>query len=638
MKIRLLNVLWFIVSVSSVSTAQTGNVTGITINMEGTAMYYTAEKSGEHALYKATKDASGKWEAGVSEDSFNEHVKGYTVKTPFLTYDGQTLYFSANLPGSRGFDIFYSKKNGDSWTKPVAMSPVINTEKDEISPSLSAGNLTIYFTRNGLDNDCYNIYTSEVDISGWSTPQILPLPVNTGCEKYAYISPAGETLLFSTDRLSEKKKKKYNVFYSALIGKNIWTAPSPIDNTVKDYNEFTPAIDYQNNRIFITKGGIDSSIHYIHSYDAPVYKPYTVIKGIVKDETGKPVNAEITIRDAYTYVFYGKSESNPATGEYAIVLSNDGLYNVVYAMRNGSRQFETVNTANNTQGQTIVKDVVLIDKMTVNVTVRDAMSDKLIDADVEAYEKTKTAKVTRISEGEYRIVTPVFGNVDIELYKENYVKENILVKFGDYVNFPETHYSVGLKPDMRSGLINVKDISSNQGINANVEVKNLDIKDDDVAISVADTGKYEFNIRKDSKYSISVTLKNHFYYYAVWKSDASRIGQTLDIRPVPLNEINKIPMPNLLFPKGESTLSPEASGELACVAQTLKNNPEYTAIISLYHPDNEKELTVAQQCARSVISFMEANRISKTGYKIEIYPVNAAKIPDISFVINTQKQ
>jgi hypothetical protein len=32
-------------------------------------------------------------------------------------------------------------------------------------------------------------------------------------------------------------------------------------------------------------------------------------------------------------------------------------------------------------------------------------------------------------------------------------------------------------------------------------------------------------------------------------------------------------------------------GELACVAKVLKNNPEYTAVISLYHLNNEKELT-----------------------------------------------
>jgi hypothetical protein len=599
-------------------------------------MYYTAEKSGEYALYKSTGNGSGTWSLGVSENSFNEHIKGYVVKTPFLTYDEQTLYFSANLPGSRGFDIFYSQKNGNSWSKPVALSPVINTERDEISPSLSSDNLTIYFTRNGFDNDCYSIYTSEIDVSGWSVPQILPSPISAGCEKYVYISPTGETLLFSTDRLTEKKKKKYNIFHSTLISKNIWTPPSPIDNNTKEYNEFTPIIDYTNNKIFVTRGGLDSIVCSIQSYNATVSKPYTMLKGIVKDKNGKPVGAEITVKDVYISDLYGKSESNPITGEYTIVLPNNGLYDVNYAIKNGPQQFENINTINNSQGQVIRKDITLIDEVTIDITVQDAFSNQLINAEIQAYEKTKTAEVSKLDEGKYRVTTPIFESIDIELYKENYIKENIIIKFNDYMNLPAMFYSVKLKPDIRSGIINVKSISSEEGISADVMVKNLNNKNDEIHISYIDTGRYEFKIRKDSKYSISVTLKDHFYYYAVWKADASRIEQTLDVRPVPLKEVSKIPMSNLLFPDRESTLSPEAMGELDCVVNILKNNPEYMAIISLYHLNDEKELTVTQQCARSITTFMESNWIPKTGYKVEIVPADQVKIPDINFVINIQ--
>jgi outer membrane protein OmpA-like peptidoglycan-associated protein len=634
MKTHLLNVILFIVSIPFVLAAQTDNITGITINMDGTLMYYTAENSGEHALYKATKSESGTWNTGTNEESFNEHIKGYIIQTPFLSYDEQTLYFSANLPGSRGFDIYCSQKNGDSWSIPVILSPVINTEQDEISPSLSADNLTIYFTRNGLDRDCYNIYTSEIDISGWTVPKMLPAPISIGCEKHVHISPTGETLLYSTDRLSEKKKKKYNIFYSTLISKNIWTPPSPTGNMVKEYNEFTPAIDYNNNKIFVTKGEIDSYTYSIHSYDFPVFKPYTIVKGIVKDKNDNPVKAEITIRNAYTYEHHGKSSNDPVTGKYIVVLPNNGLYNISYAVKNGSQKFENINTTNNIQGQILVKDIVLITKMLIHITVQDALLDNLIDAEINAYEKTKTAKVSRHSTGKYSILTPVLEDVDIELYKENYIKENIYIKFSDYVEFPEIFHSIRLKPYMRSGTINVKNISSNQEINADIEVKNLNVEDDKVVISNPHTGKYEFHIRKDCKYSVSVTLKDHFYYYAVWKADASRVVQTLDVRLVPLNEINKIPMPNLLFPNEESTLSPEASGELACIAKVLKNNPEYKAIISLYYTDNEKERTVAQQRANSIITFMETSRIPKTGYKVELFPVEGKKIPDINFVTN----
>jgi hypothetical protein len=636
MKIHLLNALAPFMFIAFAAPAQTGNVTGVAINTEGTLMYYTVEKQGEHALYKAVKNASGKWDEGVSEDSFNEYIKGYVVKTPFLTCDEQTLYFSANPPGAKGFDIFYSRKNGDSWSKPASLSPVINTDRDEISPSLPAGNLTVFFARSD-ENGCYSIYSSETDVSGWTPPQMLPAPVNVGCENSVYISPAGETLLFSSDRLSEKKKKRYSVFHSALVSKNIWTAPVPVDKTpVKDYDEYTPAIDFRDSRIVFAKCVIDSSTCSIHSCEAPVYKPYTVVKGIVKDENGKPVRAEITVRDAYTSVLSGISNSNPANGQYILVLPNNNLFNVNYAVKNGARLFENINTVDSKPGQTIVKDIVLIDNVAVDVTVYDALSDKLIDAGVHAYEKTKTASVSRIGEGKYRVLAPAFGSLDIELYKENYVKENILVTFGDYATFPEMHCLARLKPDMRSGVVNVKDIVTNSNVNANIEVRNLDIDDEKVIVSVRDTGKYEFNIRKDCQYSISVTLKDHFYYYAVWKADASRIGQTLNVHLVPLNEINKIPMQNLLFNDNESTLSPEASGELACVAKALKNNPEYRAVISLYYlTGSENELVAAQYRARSVITFLETGMIPKTGYRVEVFPVDEVKIPDISFISNT---
>jgi hypothetical protein len=628
--------LAFILLVSHISVAQTG-ITGITFNIEGSLMYYTAEKSGEYALYKAIKQENGTWSAGEPDNSFNEHIKGYIVKTPFLAYDGQTLYFSSNLQGSKGFDIYFCKKTGDLWSKPVIFSAVINTDADEMSPSLSADNQTIYFTRKDPATDCFDVYVSETDASGWSVPKMLPVPINVGCENYVHISPTGETLLFSTDRLSDKKKKKYNVFYSILINKNMWSPPFPAENISKEYNELSPAVDYKSNKIFVAKAGIDSANYRIHSYDIllqAVSKPFTILTGIIKNGEGKPVSADIVIRNSYTNDIYGKSNSNPETGEYTVVLPNDGLYNINYSIKYSAQRFENVNTANNVRAQIIRKDIILIDKLLVNVTVQDALSNKFIDAEVQAYEKTKSAKVSKIEQGKYRIVAPVFENLDIELYRQNYVKENIIVNVSDYVEFTELNYTVKFKPELRSGEINVKDISSNTGLTAAVEVRNLDIKDDRVIVSSEEAGNYQFNIRKDCKYSISITLKDYLYYYTVWKADAGRIGQVLDVRPVPLKEMSKIPMPNLTFDEGSSILQPEASGELSCVIDVLKNNPDYTAVISLYQLNNEMGLVMTQQRARSIITFMDANRIPKSRYKVEIIVVEQIKLPDINFVLN----
>jgi hypothetical protein len=624
--------LLFVLLIVPLLAASQENITGIAINLEGTLMYYTAEKAGVHNLYASTKTQSGTWGEGISEDSFNEYIKGYVVKTPFLSYDGQTLYFSSNLPGAKGFDIFYSKKTGDSWTKPAPV-PIINTEQDEMSPALAANNQTIYFTRYSPENSCYSIYTSKTENSGWSFPQILPAPVNAGCENHVNISPTGDVLLFSSDRLTEKKKKKYTVFYTILIGNNLWSPPTPVDEVVKEANEFSPAFDNQNDDIYLVKGGIDSLIHKIHFYNTPKQitpKSYTTLTGTVKTEEGKTMGLNITITDNYTGSVYGQSSSNPLNGEYAIVIPNDGIYTVNYAKKNGPQKFEVINTIHNYQAQIIKKDVIVVDRLALEVNVQDALSNRFIDADVQVYEKTKSAKVSKLKTGQYHITTPVFEGVEVEIYKENYVKEILNIKFDDYVEFPEMQYHVKLKPDLRSGEINVSDLSFNKGLNADVSVKNLNIKDDVVHISSPDTGKYVFGIRKDCKYSISVTLKNHLYFYAVWDVDASRISQVLNVKPVPLNEINKIPMFNLVFRKDDSRLLPEALGELDCVADIIKNHPEYKAVIFLYQLEYETELW--QQRMRSIMDFMESNRIPKTQYKLEISLVDAEKLPDISFV------
>lgn len=612
------------------------NITGIAINLEGNIMYYTAVSGGEHKLYKATKTESGVWTAGSPENEFNMHTEGYIIKTPFLSYDGQTMYISANLPGSKGFDIYFSKKNGSKWGKPEPV-PVINTESDEMSPSLSADNSTIYFTRSNQDG-CYNVYAAKYDISGWAMPKILPAPITVGCENYATISPLGDFILFSSDRPSERRRKKYNAYYAVCIADNVWSPPVPTEEMLKEYDEYSPVFDSRNNEIYVSRGelGNEHAIFSMHSYTAPaqiINKPYSIVKGIVKNESDKPLSVTITIRNAYSNSVYSRINSDPATGEYIALLPNNGLYILNFYERRGSETFENINTENNIQAQVINKNIVLSENIKVNLEIQDALSNALIDADVKAYDKTRRAKVTNISKGIYEVTAPLLDGVEIEVYKDNYIKENINVNIGEYMKFPEMYYSLKLKPDLRSGQINVKDIVTSKGLNAKVEIKNLDINNDNVFISTPDTGTYKFNIRKENHYSISVTLKDHLYFYTIWSADASRISQVLDVRPVPLSEVNKIPMPYLTFNTNESSFLPEAEGELYCVTQVLKNNPEYTAVITLYHLDNEKELTLVQERAKAITIFLSSNFIPSYGYKIEYVKTDKVKNPDIHFVL-----
>src|SRR5690606_22302368 len=67
---------------------------------------------------------------------------------PFLTPDGRRLYFSSIRPidgrEKPDLDIFYVERTPRGWSEPVRLGPEVNSDLDELYPSLSADG-TLYF-------------------------------------------------------------------------------------------------------------------------------------------------------------------------------------------------------------------------------------------------------------------------------------------------------------------------------------------------------------------------------------------------------------------------------------------------------------------------------------------------------------
>src|SRR5690606_11187784 len=67
---------------------------------------------------------------------------------PFLTPDGRRLYFSSIRPidgrEKPDLDIFYVERTPRGWREPVRLGPEVNSDLDELYPSLSADG-TLYF-------------------------------------------------------------------------------------------------------------------------------------------------------------------------------------------------------------------------------------------------------------------------------------------------------------------------------------------------------------------------------------------------------------------------------------------------------------------------------------------------------------
>ncbi len=112
----------------------------------------------------------------------------YNLQHPYFDSNTNTLYFSSDMPGGYGgFDIYRSQWNGSEWGEPANLGRHVNSEYDEVLPSMSPEGDLIYATNHiettgGLD---LVLYMDE-------TRYLMPEPFNTTYDDFG-ITWASET-------------------------------------------------------------------------------------------------------------------------------------------------------------------------------------------------------------------------------------------------------------------------------------------------------------------------------------------------------------------------------------------------------------------------------------------------------------
>lgn len=108
---------------------------------------------------------------------------------PTFTPDGNTMYFISDRPGGiGGSDIWYATRTGEGWSAPVNVGKPINTEFNEIQPTIGENGTTLYFASDGHKGlGGYDIYQSEGALGNWSEPVNLGHPLNTSYDEISIV-------------------------------------------------------------------------------------------------------------------------------------------------------------------------------------------------------------------------------------------------------------------------------------------------------------------------------------------------------------------------------------------------------------------------------------------------------------------
>jgi len=209
-----------------------------------------------------------------------QNIKDFYNNSPYASYflsnDGRFLLMSIERKEGLGeLDLYVSfRKDDNEWGAPIHLGDVVNTVGNDYSPFLAADGQTLYFSSEGHAGygkaDIFVTNRLDESWTKWSEPQNLGPVVNSSEADSKYNIPAsGKYAYYSTANNS--------------VGKN--------------------------------------DIFRIELPSIAKPKPVVLISGVVRDgKTNEAIDARIIVEDLETGKEVAIARTDPATGEFKIIL------------------------------------------------------------------------------------------------------------------------------------------------------------------------------------------------------------------------------------------------------------------------------------------------------------------------------
>jgi len=225
------------------------------ISPQGNELIYTLGdyKQSKRCLVYITQD-KGNW---TEPQILNISGKHQDIE-PFYSNNGNRLYFASNRPiyndtTRNDYNIWYSDRENNVWSNPIALDSTINTKTDEFYPSLS-NNGNLYFTAtktSGMGRE--DIFMSEFKDDKFQSPKPLPTEINTTSFEFnAYINPEENILIFSSFGRQDGFGGG-DLYISRKDSLGNWTASKNLGESVNSNKlDYCPFVDWKSRNFYFT--------------------------------------------------------------------------------------------------------------------------------------------------------------------------------------------------------------------------------------------------------------------------------------------------------------------------------------------------------------------------------------------------
>ncbi|NBC17850.1 MAG: hypothetical protein GVY18_11105 [Bacteroidetes bacterium] len=128
----------------------------VSITRDGTLYFASDRDSAAHSIYRAPRQDG----SFATPELIDAEIET-NLSNPLIAPDERFLiFYSPKMGGYGEEDLFVLFREGDGWSIPTNLGPLVNTAAGEGAPGLSPDGSTLYFTR---DWDIYRIPTAALD-------------------------------------------------------------------------------------------------------------------------------------------------------------------------------------------------------------------------------------------------------------------------------------------------------------------------------------------------------------------------------------------------------------------------------------------------------------------------------------------
>ncbi|MBL4715388.1 MAG: PD40 domain-containing protein [Bacteroidia bacterium] len=227
---------------------------------------------------------------------------------PLINIDNSSLVFTSQRKGSTGgylnnngeiySDIYISKNNSGTWSKPKKISSIINSVNSETCVFLSGNSDELIYTKDDIYTNKLLLLSSTKRGKSFAKPTIFDLKYNIKCQaNYVFITNNGETIFFASNQKGSCGAN--DIWKVTKDSTNVWGRQINLGPTVNTpYNEEAPFVTSDGKTLYFSSKGHNS----LGGYD--LFKSNQTDSG----KWSKAVNLEYPINSTGNEIYYNISK------------------------------------------------------------------------------------------------------------------------------------------------------------------------------------------------------------------------------------------------------------------------------------------------------------------------------------------